>query len=350
MYMNSILNDFKEIKECSYKGELYSVRDNGAILRHAREGKKRRKDDDTWTFGKPNWKTGYMEIGTERVHRIVAFAFLGEPPTPQHIVDHIDTNRRNNRPQNLRWLTKLENALNNPITRKKIEYLCGSIEAFVKDPSIIEEFVNDNPNYEWMRPVTVEEAEAAYETLSKWAEKKNDRKSFGGSFGEWIYKPYNKIENRTTLGTNNYINRVYSQKSNITGVIPQVDNLTESLTPHAVQKDWRTPTEFPLCPSQIEDRTLIAYMNNLKKGEIISRNQYAVHFIDDFALCRDNSIVIRTHSEEGMKRFSIITITLEDGKFVHEGNTFFEERGAQKALVLAQGLKWNGEDGIDDYC
>lgn len=122
MDMYSILNDYREVKECTYKGEQYSVRDNGAVLRHAREGKRIRKDDDTWTFGKPNENTGYMEIGSERVHRIVAFAFLGEPPTPQHIVDHIDTNRRNNRPQNLRWLTKLENALNNPITRKKIEY------------------------------------------------------------------------------------------------------------------------------------------------------------------------------------------------------------------------------------
>lgn len=172
MNMDSILNDYREIKECSYKGEQYSVRDNGAVLRHAREGKRIRKDDDTWTFGKPNENTGYMEIGSERVHRIVAFAFLGEPPTPQHIVDHIDTNRRNNRPQNLRWLTKLENALNNPITRKKIEYLCGSIEAFVNDPSIIQEFVNDNPNYEWMRTVTPEEAKSSYERLCAWAEKK----------------------------------------------------------------------------------------------------------------------------------------------------------------------------------
>ena len=81
MNIHSILNDYTEIKECSYKGEHYSVRDNGAVLRHAREGKRIRKDDNTWTFGKPNENTGYMEIGTERVHRIVAFAFLGEPPT-----------------------------------------------------------------------------------------------------------------------------------------------------------------------------------------------------------------------------------------------------------------------------
>ena len=79
MDMYSLLNDYVEIKECSYKGEHYSVRDNGAILRHAREGKRIRKDDDIWTFGRPNKNTGYMELGSERVHRIVAFAFLGAP-------------------------------------------------------------------------------------------------------------------------------------------------------------------------------------------------------------------------------------------------------------------------------
>lgn len=31
-----LLNDFKETKTCTYKGECYSVRDNGAVLRHAR--------------------------------------------------------------------------------------------------------------------------------------------------------------------------------------------------------------------------------------------------------------------------------------------------------------------------
>ena len=85
MVMYSILNDYTETKECSYKGEHYSVRDNGAVLRHAREGKRIRKDDGTWTFGKPNENTGYMEIGSERVHRIVAFAFLGEQIGRAHV-------------------------------------------------------------------------------------------------------------------------------------------------------------------------------------------------------------------------------------------------------------------------
>ena len=38
-----LLNDFKETKTCTYKGERYSVRDNGAVFRHAREGKEKRR-------------------------------------------------------------------------------------------------------------------------------------------------------------------------------------------------------------------------------------------------------------------------------------------------------------------
>lgn len=353
MDMNHLLNDYRETKVCSYKGELYSVRDNGAILRHARDGKRIRKNDDTWTFGKPNVNTGYMEIGSERVHRIVAFAFLGEPPTPQHIVDHIDTNRRNNRPQNLRWLTKLENVLNNPITRKKIEYLCGSIEAFVNDPSIIQEFVNDNPNYEWMRTVTPEEAKASYERLCAWAEKKDSEKSLGIGIPmeEWIFAPSKKDDKKLSFDRGRYDkNVIHKPIDNVISIDSRIYRLTESLTPNAVQRDWHTLTEFPLCPSYIGNKPLTTYLNNLKKGAVVTKNQYAIHFIDDFALCKEGRLVISTHADDGIKKFSMITVTFEDGKYVHEGTTFFEEQGTQKALTLAQGLEWKGTDGIDDYC
>lgn len=353
--MYSILSDYTEIKECSYKGERYSVRDNGTVLRHVRAGKRIRKDDNTWTFGKLNENTGYMEIGSERVHRIVAFAFLGEPPTSQHIVAHIDTNRRNNRPQNLRWLTKLENVLNNPITRKKIEYLCGSIDTFINDPSIIQEFVNDNPNYEWMRTVTKEEIKAAYERLCACTKIKNSKKSSNKTIGEWIYTPHKKMlikEKKQALEKEYYKNyAIMEQTDNKISIDFSVDNLTESLTLNAMQRFWQTPTEFPLCPSGFGDNPLLTYLNNLKKGVVVTKNRYATHFIDNFALCNGNSLlVISTHTDTGIKKFSTISITFENGKYVHEGETFFEEQGAQKAFTLAQGLEWNGEDGIDDYC
>jgi len=34
------VNDFKRQVECTYKKERYSVRDNGAVLRHTRKGKR----------------------------------------------------------------------------------------------------------------------------------------------------------------------------------------------------------------------------------------------------------------------------------------------------------------------
>ncbi|MDR2911362.1 MAG: HNH endonuclease, partial [Bacteroidales bacterium] len=133
------IDDFKQEIECIYKEEKYSVRDNGVVLRHPRDNGRVRPTDNQWTFGKPNDKTGYMEIASVRVHIIVATAFYGIKPTKEYVVDHIDTNRRNNRVENLRWVTRLENALNNPITRKRIILRCGSIEAFLANPSLLRE-------------------------------------------------------------------------------------------------------------------------------------------------------------------------------------------------------------------
>lgn len=185
------VEDYTEERQCTYKEERYSVRDNGAVMRHCREGKRPRKDDGVWTFGRPNIKTGYMEMCGERVHRIVAFAFHGEPPAAGYVVDHIDTNRRNNRPENLRWLTKLENVLLNETTRRKIEYLCGSIEAFLKDPSILKNFVYEDRNFSWMRTVSKEEGE---NTLLWWEKlKDNPRpKTQSSGLGEWMYSNPNQ--------------------------------------------------------------------------------------------------------------------------------------------------------------
>ena len=128
------ISDYSEEKSCIYKDEEYLVRDNGAVLRKARPNQRVRKLDNKWTFGKLNIKTGYLEIESVRVHRIVALAFHEEPPTKEHIVDHIDTNRQNNRPTNLRWITRLENVVLNEATRKRIEYRTGvSIYEFLEN-------------------------------------------------------------------------------------------------------------------------------------------------------------------------------------------------------------------------
>lgn len=88
------IDDFTREVECIYKDERYAVRDNGAVFRYPRDGRRPRKYDNLWTFGKPNIVHGYMEIASVRIHAIVATAFLGSGPTKEPVVDHIDTNRR----------------------------------------------------------------------------------------------------------------------------------------------------------------------------------------------------------------------------------------------------------------
>lgn len=158
---------FEKEVSCTYKDEQYRVRYNGAVYRLRKMPNKKRLTDENWTFGRIHRKTGYMNISSERVHRIVATAFHGIAPTDQHIVDHIDTNRQNNRPDNLRWLTKLENILLNPISLARVEYSYGSIENFLQNSSKPTKPLE--PNIEWMLTVSKEEAGNTNNNLLNWA-------------------------------------------------------------------------------------------------------------------------------------------------------------------------------------
>lgn len=334
-----LLNDFKETKTCTYKGECYSVRDNGAVLRHAREGKRKRKYDDVWTFGNPNKHTGYMNFNGEMVHRIVAWAFLGNPPSSQHVVDHIDTNRRNNRPENLRWLTKLENALNNPNTLRKIIHHCGSIEAFVRDPSVLNKYVDKHPNFEWMRTVSREEALNASKNLERLSRisKHNGSATSSKEMGEWLYK----------CDANN--------SSHIQVPLPsQKNGLLPSLTSNAMQRNWKTPTEFPLCPDSCEDNGLKAYKSKLVSNKIFCRNQYGCFVVCDFSFMpTDDALLVMCKSteEDSVKPWSLVAVSYQDGLYVHRScGTFFQEDGAKKEMTLMLGNEWKGGDTMDDLC
>lgn len=182
------INDFEQEKTCTYKEEFYKVRDNGAVLRMTPEGKKARPLDNTWTFGKKNDSSGYMTIGEHRVHIIVATAFYGAKDSKVYVVDHIDTNRCNNRVENLRWLTKLENVLLNENTRQKIEFICGSVEEFLQNPSLLRGHEYSDKNFEWMRTVTKEEAENTLKSWKMLMEKPRMKPLTREPIGDWIFK------------------------------------------------------------------------------------------------------------------------------------------------------------------
>jgi hypothetical protein len=342
------VNDYQREVDCTYDDERYSVRDNGAVMRHPRTGKRPRPTDNQWTFGKPNSQNGYMYITQVRIHRIVATAFHGEPPTPEHVVDHIDTNRRNNRPENLRWLTRLENALLNDITRNRIEFICGSIEAFLADPSILRHGSLDR-NFEWMRTVSPEEAQACRERMHMWA--KGDKlTSGGGSLGEWLFKP---IPTNPPLKTANVTPRVARPAipPREWAAPPEIPELIMAKTPGAAQRKWRVPTDFPCCPQKPEDRPIAAYAANLVAGAVFSQNDLSTHKVLETALTDDDQAVCVMCESDGLKPWSLAKVSFEDGLFVHENKgTFFEKTGAEKALCISKGLKWDGGDAFDDYC
>lgn len=259
------LKDFKRETECVYKNERYLVRDNGAVLRYPVDGKRARPTDNNWTFGKLNIKSGYLEIASVRIHRIVATAFHSEPPTKEHVVDHIDTNKQNNRPENLRWITRLENILLNPITARRIELICGSIEAFLADPSKFRDKFPD-PNYKWMCAVSVEEAEVSLKRMQSWA--KSDKPLQGGSLGQWIFS--REIVENPSVTRPNYI---------------------MSKTPYAAQRIVFNfedkPNEYPSTPQMFEGEPLTLYNERLTKGATFFRNHNGEYVVVESGFSRD---------------------------------------------------------------
>ncbi len=331
--MSVSVEDFSQEVQCFYKERHYSVRDNGAVLRYPLDGKRQRPTDNNWSFGKLNIKTGYLEIASVRIHRIVASAFHGEAPTKEHVVDHIDTNKQNNRPDNLRWVTRLENILLNPITARRIEIVCGSVEAFLADPSKFRDKFPD-PNYEWMCAVSIQEAQVSKGRLLAWA--KSDKQLQGRSLGEWIYN--RSVSNQLA--------------SNVEDELEFIN----SLTPKAVQnaRNWKTPSEFPCSPQENTHNPIADYTANLNVGDVFFRNQYTSSIIERFAISKDeNTLWIMCKSGDGnpIKPYALAEITYQNDVFVHNSlGTFFEKVGAEKQFTLVQGLEWTGGETIDDYC
>lgn len=319
--------------DCTYEGEQYSVRANGAIYRHLRPGKRSRPFDGYWTFGKVNTVTGYLHLASVRVHRIVATAFHGAPPTPQHVVDHIDTNRQNNRPENLRWVTRLENVLLNPITAKRIALAYGSVEAFLTNPRMAPINESLEKNFEWMKSVSLEEARLSQERLMRWAT--SDSVPSGGALGDWLFdrKPTTPIQVKRPSDTS--------------------PTLILSRTPGAVQRKWHVPASFPACPQSGTAASLETYAAQLQPGTVFAANDFNRSVVDRAAISLDKRSlwVLCAFAGESVKPWSVAKITFEDGVFVHESDgTYSEKESADKYFTIGQGFQWTGGEVFDDFC
>lgn len=324
------VDDFNQEVDCIYKDERFKVRDNGAVFRYSRNDKRLRPNDNQWTFGNANDNTGYMDMTSLPVHRIIATAFHGAPPTPKHVVDHIDTNKRNNRPENLRWVTRLENILLNPITAKRIATICGSVEAFLAEPSkFLDKFTD--PNFSWMYTVSVQEAQTSLERMLTWAQ--SDEQPSVGILDEWI------------------LTRGIVQKQPIE-LVPERSDVIMAKTVNAAQRYWQVPSEFLCCPQGYTGDPLLAYAENLKPGSPFCNNDLYSSVVSKSTLSKNGqSVFVISECEDAIKPWGLAQITFEDNLFMHTSlHNFFTKTGVEKQYTLAQGLEWVGEDSIDDYC
>jgi hypothetical protein len=313
-----LLNQFDKELEIEFRGEMYRVRDNGSVYRQRRPNKRQRPLDEIWTFGTPSAFTGYMHIGADVVHRIIATAFHGKQPSEKHIVDHIDTNRRNNRVENLRWITRLDNLLQNPITLRRIITAYGSLDEFFKNPGapLNPKAIN---NFDWMRTVSKQEAQESRERLLRWAE--SDQAPKGGVLGDWIYGA--------------------RRNEPVVEDAPDV----QSPTPNVIQRNWRTPSEFLMCPDKI---SLTEYAKRLNFGTVFARNQYGQSLVVTADGGDGLLSVVCNLSENPIKNWSVAKVTIENEKFVHENvHSYFTLQGALKAHCNLLGIPF--EESIDDY-
>ena len=127
--MSKLIEEWKDIK--GYEG-LYQVSDWGNVKSLPRLSKRTSSRHrgtsiliEERIIKQSLQTSGYRVVGLNKdgknkqfqVHRLVAEAFIPNPDDKPEI-DHINTIRTDNRVENIRWCTHIEN-MNNPITLLK---------------------------------------------------------------------------------------------------------------------------------------------------------------------------------------------------------------------------------------
>lgn len=298
-------------KKVFYREENYFVKDNGEILRHSRLEKRKRKDDEIWTFGTGVDDKGFYTIGTHKVHSIITTAFYGEQPSRQHVVLHKNYNKKDNRSENLLWVTKFQFHILQPNVQSQLRIITKKrkIEEVLENFESLKRFLPENLS--WMQDISQEEINKTIEL-------------------------YKKLK--------------FEEKYNYTD-----HKDVKAITPNAIQRNnWWVKNEFPCCPKDAIENSLQTYLENLNEGSIFCQNPHYKSKICKFQFNKDKTAIIikcTDTEEDSIKPWKLAEITYENNIYVHKNlGTFFEEEGVEKYYTIAIGENWTGGEIFDDFC
>lgn len=116
VYVTATGEAFSLTKRCGLRRKSFN---ENALGRHAKKYRTRYYKKlciGTSVSGTDKYKNFWFHI-------LVCTAFHGPRPTPKHQVDHINRDKWDNRPENLRWVTCHENHMNGKLHLQKLERL-----------------------------------------------------------------------------------------------------------------------------------------------------------------------------------------------------------------------------------
>lgn len=113
----------EEFRDVVYEGRTLRVSNHGRVM--TRHGASHGCVHGSYLVSWQRYKRsdGRMTCRPFRIHHMVILAFVGDRPSPEYTVDHIDRNNFNNCLHNLRWASPSEQTRN---TNRSQRYTCHS--------------------------------------------------------------------------------------------------------------------------------------------------------------------------------------------------------------------------------
>ena len=347
------IDEYTREVTCEYKGELYSVRDNGAVLRHAREGKPTRPISAYQSLLPKEPTKSFEEwLGNHDIKQVqsntsecftnpMVYDFEKEQSASEIIsTDHL-TSQDEQIEEEDEWDKKevfykekneslTPGALQMHFYEKMSFPLCpkdtnGGLDSYADNLSIGKVVARAENGEEciilswgWTLKLDAIQIEFQQEELPYWMYITLDGEKY------FHFKYY------------------YAETCRFCG------------SPYVLQFGGKTLCDFPLCPKD-GNITLEEYADLLQRDVIFEKNQYGNYCVIDREIVRNEGeepyLLVALSAPNEIKPYGDARVYVKNGKVIHKiEKCYFDYNTLQRRFCTIRGQEWTGEDTIDDYC